>query len=287
MVGKYWAFICRRAFKEACESVGIKTRGPLVTVTLGVIVVILALGFWGSPDAQGDETIGRVAWIAVIVVAIFFLFAWRVVTVPAKVHGEQEGRIDTLQIRLTPRLSLSLPPDAARILRDGITQVAISGNRVGVIKREPIVLRLTCTNESDVRIDGCQAFLVDVRQVETDGRLVDAGFRESVALTWARDLERQEFETSIQPHISKAIYLLEFTESKDLVLHRSLEIPFEYHQLFKKDARYRLWIQVNGKDDVAAEIALEVVRDRGGKTLNTTVVVAERVDPLKLGVVQA
>lgn len=287
MVKAYWRLIAARAFKEACNAAGLTTRGGVMIASAVVLAMVLTLGFLGSADAQRDEIIARGGAIAFIVLFVLALFAWKFVTTPAVVYGEQGEAIHALQLRLKPRLSLSLPPDAATILRAGITHVAISGNRQSIIKHIPVVLRITCTNESDVRVQECQASLVDVRQVEEDGRLLDAGFRESVALTWSRDLKQQEFETTLQPRISKAIYVLEFTESKDLVLHRSLEIPFEYHQLFKKGTRYRLWIQVNGKDDAAAEIALDVVRDREGRTLNTNVVVAKRLDPLRSDVVQA
>lgn len=152
MVKAYWRFIFARAFKEACETLHLDTRERVVIAAFVIIFGILCLIFWGSADASRDEAVMRGGIIAATLATLFFLFAWKVVSVPAAVHGAQTAELDSLHLRLTPRLSLSLPTDAATMLSDGITQVAMSGHRVGILQRQPIVLRLTCSNESDVQI---------------------------------------------------------------------------------------------------------------------------------------
>lgn len=288
MVKHYWAFICRRAFKEACATIRLDTRERVVITGAVVGVGVLTLFLWGSNDAPGDETIMRFGIVVATFAILFFLFAWKVVSVPAVLDAERIEQVSSLRARLTPKIILSLPADAVSTFREGVTRTTINGERVSMMERESIMLRLTCTNKSDVRIDECQAFLVDAKAIEPDGRLADIGFRESVALLWSLDLAAREFETSLPQRTSKAIYLLQFTGRKELNLHRSTqEIPLEYHRLFAQGVRYRLWVQVNGKDDVAAQIALDVARDRNGDTLNTTVVISERLDPLLSGVIQA
>jgi hypothetical protein len=57
MVKHYWSFICRRAFKEACETAYLDTRERVVIAGAVVISGILALVFWGSSDASRDEMV--------------------------------------------------------------------------------------------------------------------------------------------------------------------------------------------------------------------------------------
>lgn len=130
-------------------------------------------------------------------------------------------------------------------------------------------------------MDGVVANLLDVRAVANDGKLVDIGFRESVPLSWSRDLKNPELTAEIPPDASRAIYVLCVFRNRGLAIYRGLDMPIEYHVMLQEPRRYRLWIQVNGKDDVSDRIAFDATADAEGRDINAVVVLADLIDPLQ------
>ncbi|HEX8168652.1 MAG TPA: hypothetical protein VF601_23060 [Beijerinckiaceae bacterium] len=94
LVRDYWRHIHRLAFAEAADTLGLESRARIATGAIAVLVALGCLAFWGSADASRDELIARVAIGGVIVALFPFIYAWKLIQVPAKLDAETnpEGR---------------------------------------------------------------------------------------------------------------------------------------------------------------------------------------------------
>jgi hypothetical protein len=98
MVRAYWCIVHRRAFAETAKALGLESRARIMMGALIVVVILLCLAFWGSSDASRDEAIVRLA-IAGTVIGLFpFVYAWKLVSTPARMHEEaMQGAVQKLQ----------------------------------------------------------------------------------------------------------------------------------------------------------------------------------------------
>jgi hypothetical protein len=226
-----------------------------------------------------------VNWLPFAVFMAVFLITVSVglIVAPWSIAREENAARSAAEGRLKPNLRLALATEDGVDINFGTTNEMGSGRRVTVVQGWENVFRLTCTNDSSLRASDCEAALVDIRKVDSDGTLIDIGFRESVALSWSRDIQAREFVCSIQPHISRAIYVAAAKPNQTLVIYRSNEIPLEYHRIMVEEATYRLWIQVSSADAVATQIVVDLraVPAPKGAFVQASAVRARLVDPLQ------
>src|SRR5437588_12139764 len=88
MVKRYWGRICRRAWAETAALLGLDTWAHFMIRALFVCAIIIALIIYGSSDAAADHAIERTAVFIVAIFLVPFIFAWKLVTVPAKLDAE-------------------------------------------------------------------------------------------------------------------------------------------------------------------------------------------------------
>jgi hypothetical protein len=237
--------------------------------------VAVWLGQWES----------AVNWLpfAVFVAVFFATVVVGMVVAPWQISTEESLARAAAEERLKPNLRLVLAGDEGVEINFGSTSETESGRQFTTITASENVFRLTCTNDSSLAASNCEAALVDIRRIGPDGVLLDVGFRESIALSWSRDAKRPEFSCSIQPHVSRAIYIAIARPSQNIVIYRGYDIPLEYHQIMKVPATYRLWVQVNSANAVATQIAVDIraVPAPKGAFVQACTVQARLIDPLQ------
>jgi len=205
------------------------------------------------------------------------------IVAPWRIYREEaEGRV-IAEKRLRPSLVLGLPSRMGQDINFGTTLESLTGHRQTNLRGRENVLQVSCTNTSALRVVKCKATLLDVRRVEADGSLSDVGFRESIALSWSRDIKSKEFLADIEPGEARAIYILAAKPNETLVIYRDNDIPIEYHQILRETAVYRLWIGVNGEYDAKAQIAVDArsVPSPKGAFVGACAVESELVNPLQ------
>lgn len=91
MVRDYWRAIHRKAFAETGVLLKLDSRAHVMIGCVGLIAILGCLAFWGSADASRDEAITRLA-IAGAVIGLFpFIYLWKLVEVPARLHEAAAG----------------------------------------------------------------------------------------------------------------------------------------------------------------------------------------------------
>src|SRR5688572_23058080 len=111
MAKGYWREVHNRAVREAASAVGFRSWWHLVIAVGVVITIVLVLAFWGSEDAAGDELLARGALVAITVLMFTALYVWRLISTPAKIHGEMLLRIGALERHIAPVLSIYIPTE--------------------------------------------------------------------------------------------------------------------------------------------------------------------------------
>lgn len=92
MVKEYWRTVHRQAFAESAQLLGLDSRMRIMIGAIVVVVILGCLAFWGSADASRDEAIVRLA-IAGTVIGLFpFVYLWKLVQIPARLHTEGVSR---------------------------------------------------------------------------------------------------------------------------------------------------------------------------------------------------
>jgi hypothetical protein len=119
MVKSYWGKVCRRAWAETAVLLGLDTWAHVMVRALFITVIIVALLVYGSADSAADHAVERTAILLTILVLTPLVFAWKVVTVPARMAYEETAgikfvaRIKALEIDVE-RLKFQLDPEAVK-----------------------------------------------------------------------------------------------------------------------------------------------------------------------------
>lgn len=264
----FWAYE-RIVFRRAVRDFGtwVRTNVPIsMFATLAAIIAFTTIAAFAPKPFEGVNVLQEalvalcegIGGTFLLAIAVFVLFWGRS---DHKIYWESQRQIDSLAGRLTPKLKLSFPEQYGIVhMNRGHMQEMANGRRQALYTQLPeIVLRIACTNESDTRVVGCRAWLVDVKRIRDDGTLEDVGFPDAVELLWSRDLAAQEFVAELQPSVPKSIYVLARRNGTAFVLWRQTrEIPIEYAILFNEGSKFRVWIRVNGQDDVGDKICLDI-----------------------------
>ncbi len=83
MLKEYWVRVRDQAFADTCQTLGLVSRQQIMIKAAIVLVVLLALAFWGSEDAASDEIILRLTLGGLSVFAFPLVYAWKLAAVPA------------------------------------------------------------------------------------------------------------------------------------------------------------------------------------------------------------
>ncbi len=101
----YWKRVGYRAYSETTALLGVDSREKIVIKGIFVVAIILALALFGSKDASTDEMIVRFTIIAVFVLLILLVYAWKFVDSPPRIESEAaaeaNAKISSLQERIT------------------------------------------------------------------------------------------------------------------------------------------------------------------------------------------
>jgi len=100
MVGAYWREVARRALCEALGVLQITSRERVVLSVVITGVGLLALAAFGSAGAFGDQLVYVLALTIFIVLSLLAIFAWKLVSVPAKMASEAKDTIQGLRQKL-------------------------------------------------------------------------------------------------------------------------------------------------------------------------------------------
>src|SRR5436189_5987949 len=101
MVRAYWQEVARRAL---CEALGVLQITSRERVVLSVVVTVIGLGalaIFGSVGAFGDQLVTVLAIALFMALALPAIFAWMLVSVPAKMNAEAKDTIQGLREKLT------------------------------------------------------------------------------------------------------------------------------------------------------------------------------------------
>lgn len=255
-IGGYWGRVHKRAYQNARHALSLESTGSVVIAGfVAAIYLLLVWHFVGADEAHVELTDRFLGWLTPFLL-FPLVYIWKIIAAPSEIDAEARTKL----LKLQPRLRLSFTKQQGVVhLGIGSVSETVTGKRYTAELASEIVLRVICTNESALRTENCRAFLINVRAVANDGALVDIGFLEPVPLSWSRDLSQREYATTLEPNMPKAIYLLTRRQHPALLLYRvSKELPFEYGRMFKDHSKYRLSIQVNGQDDAADTMCLDV-----------------------------
>jgi hypothetical protein len=86
MFKKYWKVIREEAWAETVKSLHLNSLAGFAMWLLGSAAALVGLFFWGSQDGPNDEFIARIFAAFVVVGAIPFVFAWKFVGMPPRIH---------------------------------------------------------------------------------------------------------------------------------------------------------------------------------------------------------
>ena len=206
-------------------------------------------------------------------VILFVVYVVIFMTSPSRMYFEVYSGAEALTKKLeaitAPRLELSLSsePFTHLAVRAGLAESPYGGHRQTHVLERETILRINCKNLSGIRIDACKANLVGVRAIGEDGNEIDVGFSETLSLSWTR-IPKKTTEVDIEPDSTRLLYVLAFRPGGVLLFNYEGEgLPAEYHHLFSKHQKYRLWIQANGARDAAARICVEIEKKETTKEL--------------------
>ncbi|MBI2584914.1 MAG: hypothetical protein HYW28_03435 [Rhodospirillales bacterium] len=239
---------------------------PLVSYTAADVTQEAALMFLYS-------VVGPVLVLLVVYVIVFAKSG-------SDLYFEKERETNSLTEQLNTiagrRFSFALSSEPfSRVAFGGTSESPYTGSRQTQMLGDESVLRLTCRNDSGLRIEACRAFIVDVKEIDEGGNEVDLPFYENIPLLWSRDIKSDETTTDIEPWSAKLIYLFA-SRPAGVVLFRDVSgLPVEYRHLFFKQIRFRVWIQVNGSHDTGAKVCIDVEKHEGEKSGWTAKIVAQ------------
>ena len=113
----YWKRVSYRARSEAAVLLGVDSREKIVIKGILAVAIILALALFGSEDASRDEMIVRFTIIAVFVLLILLVYAWKFADSPPRMESEAaaeaSAKISSLQERITALESKNEASDLA------------------------------------------------------------------------------------------------------------------------------------------------------------------------------
>jgi hypothetical protein len=222
----------------------------MTTVVQFALAIVIALVLTGTVRSVVDATIGMtmaVFLIILFVVHLLFLGPYKLWAASVKEHN-------VLLERIKPRLRLSVAKNTpVHKLQYGATTVSpFTGVQQTQLRQSENFILIQCTNIGDFPLHDCEAFLVDVRDIENNEEHIGTRLLEPIRLNWSRNKNQPEFSVTIHPNLSRLIHLAVRHPEAVILFRNAAEIPVEHHQMFRLGRTYRLGIQVSGPHCVCA-----------------------------------
>lgn len=248
------------------------------TVVRDALLLAIALGLlWWFQQAlvsnklmSGDNVRDTITWIVIVLISVVTIFsayfvlealflAPRAIWLEAKTENYSlSNQVESLTKRLSPKLTITAPPDGGAITVNlGTTSETIGGYRQTVITSADHFVTLYCRNDSEESVV-CEARLISAWRI-INGEKVDLNILETIQLSWSRKKPPSEFLAVITPRETKRLYIALIRPNGAVLLYRTLdEIPTEYHQLFYDTGHYLICIQIDISNNGAKRVLLEM-----------------------------
>jgi hypothetical protein len=126
----HWKAVHRRAVMEARLALGLESRAKIMIRVMGAVVILAALFFWGSEDSWKDESVVRLALMAIVMFSCPIVYLWKIAEVPAKMAAEEKAEKDKLEERLS-RAKLQISHGWASPYKH-FTHRGITGHRIAI-----------------------------------------------------------------------------------------------------------------------------------------------------------
>ena len=107
MVRAYWWRVFSRSWNQSLRTLGLDSRGRIVTAFLTFLITIAVLLFWGSQDAASDAALERSVIWALALLAFPAVYVWNFVRAPAEIDQQNRRNINNL-VGVTSKLTVQL-----------------------------------------------------------------------------------------------------------------------------------------------------------------------------------
>jgi hypothetical protein len=123
MQRQFWRNIHKRAVKDACHALKIEGGERAMIAVLLAILIIAGIWLFGSHEMAAHELIVRIGLTAAVIVVFPFVYCWKFIAAPAKIHSETEEMLNDIRKQLalakSPRAKLEVRPPYLRMNGNG------------------------------------------------------------------------------------------------------------------------------------------------------------------------
>jgi len=234
----YWSEVHHRAIREAMHALSLD-EGARGVIT--IIVAVTAIGvIWitGNPGEAGGELLIRIAVTATIMLLFPFIYFWRFVTIPPRLHEEGATQVQSLENKLAeitaPRIRVLLVPPENGVHSYPCTDGSLSR-----------YVQFTVTPAADTPLVDCEARLESVERLNPDGTLTEL-VEEHIHCKWSN---YPLLKIDIRPKVQHRANLFFVNDRNENELHvetapMKIRLPTE----IQTKGDYRVRVNVSAKD---------------------------------------
>lgn len=258
MVRRYWGTVLHRAWRDSLNTLAFSSAGRVLLAAAVGLGVMLALLTWGSPDALADESIVRLASIAVPVGLLPVVFLWHLLRAPSAIHQEQAERLTTLENAWKPWIQLSLTaPNPFTRADYGRTSTTLGGKKQVVITTGfATFLTVNCANIGGALIEKCEAYLTSVWFSDAGGA-EEQILIQSIPLRWLPIIDDAKYVTAIPSGGLRTMVVLSNVQGN--IYFPTDQLPADHIHIFQRSGVFK--IRVTACPHNSAPVALDFQLD--------------------------